>query len=187
MGSFASAEASLRALFRLTRLFRDAGQTATERVEALFGMLFGRSREDRVVLALDDLREWSEDSLTNALGLGEELVAQYVKAFSDPRNLPVTYYKRERVIRRFLDKQLSGLLKELARRTRGPMEATLILEEPIYYLTQKYRERSFPKPRSEFAALEVLKSRFHSDLTQHFGRDPFSGNPRRVLLPHEIR
>jgi hypothetical protein len=176
-----------RSLFQLSRFFRDSTASPPERVEELFALLFGERPRERLAIQFERLSEWDENSLHQALALAEEVIAQYVLRFHDLSILPVTYYKRERLIRRHLDQQFSRLFKEVVRRTEGEGKSTLIVEEPIYYLSRKFRERGFPKPKNPVAVVEVLKSRFHSELTQFFGRDPFSENPRRVLLPHEIR
>ncbi len=176
----------LRQLFRLSRFFRDESIALTARVEQLVPEL----RQ----LKLSPLGKWDPDALSQARHFAEEIIALYVSYFHDVSRIPVTYYKREKAIRRHFDAEFSRLFKEIARRAGRVGEPELITEEPIYYLLQKAREKSFPKlPKSQGHRphLETLKSRFRVDLACRL--DPESPvrsafEPTcRVLLPHELR
>jgi hypothetical protein len=177
-------ELDLRKLFWLSRLFRDEEPALTTRVERLMEELSG--------FALSPLERWSAEDLARARHFAEEIVVLYVSYFYDLSRLPVTYYKREKAIRRLLDREFSALFKEIARRQGAHPEARLVTEEPIYYLLQMARTRGFPKgPKSEHKRPHVptLKMRFHVDLARQLDSGSGSGagdGDRRVLLPHEL-
>jgi hypothetical protein len=174
----------LRVLFRLSRSLKHEELAPEARVE----QLFAETRE----LQLSPLARWSDEELSQGRLFAEEMIVGYVTAFHDPSRLPVTYYKRERWVRRHLDGQFSRLLKEIQRRAygKGPVpSAELITEEPIYYLSQKAREKSFPRgPRSKNRAphLATLRIRLHVALSARLDPHGLDRGERRVLLPNEI-
>src|SRR4051794_19730349 len=96
----------LISLFRLSRMFRDPDIPLTTRIEQLLLPLksFGFSK----------LHLWDSDPLSHARHFAEEIVPLYVSYFYDPSLIPVTYYKREKWIRRHLDEEFSKLFKEIA-------------------------------------------------------------------------
>lgn len=139
--------------------------------------------------SLSPLNNWDYDSLSQARHFAEEITVLYSSYFYDLSKLPVTYYKREKWIRRHFDAQFSRLFKEIIHRSGRILEAELITEEPIYYLLQKAREKSFPKePKSKDRRPHVstLKIRFHVDLARRLDPENVRDGDRRVLLPYEI-
>jgi hypothetical protein len=178
----------LRNLFRLTRLFRDESLELTARIEQLLPEVES--------FRLSPLNAWDPDSLARARHFAEEIVVLYVGYFYDPSRIPVTYYKREKAIRRHFDAQFARLFAEIIRRSGRIPEPELVTAEPIYYLLQKSREKRFPKgPKSQGhrPRRDTLKIRFHVDLACRLDPEdpeaPSAANAgdRRVLLPHELR
>lgn len=175
-------EQDLRVLFGLTRQLRENVPSLTERVEQLFPEVES--------LTLSPLEGWDLESLQHARHFAEELTIHYVLHFHNLKELPVTYYKREKVIRRRLDHEFSRLFQEIVRRAGREYKPELITEEPIYYLLQKARERSFPtSPRSKgkHPLLETLRIRLHVDLAARLDPDAREQEDRRVLLPFQIK
>ena len=163
-------------------MFRNEELSLTSRVEQLMAEL-----KSFVFSRLDT--GWNSDQLQHARHFAEEIITLYVSYFYDLSLLPVTYYKREKWIRRHLDGQFSTLFKEIRRRSGATPEVELILEEPIYYLLQKAREKSFPKaPKSKNRRphLSTLKMRFHVDLSRRLDPIESKDYDRRVLLPYEL-
>jgi hypothetical protein len=174
-------EKDLRILFLLSRLFKDETISLTQQIDQFMS--------EYKQFSLSPLNSWSFENLTRARHFAEEIISLYVSLFYDVSQIPVTYYKREKWIRRHLDGQFSSLFKEIARRSQVTSEVELILEEPIYYLLQKAREKSFPKaPKSKNKRphLAVLKMRFHVDLARRLDPEASSDTERRVLLPFEL-
>lgn len=175
-------ELDLRRLFQLSRLMRETDLALTERITALLELL--------QEFVLSPPKGWDSESLARARHFAEEVTVLYVSWFHDPSRIPVTFYKRERWVRRHLDAQFSALFREIQRRVFGePHERELITQEPIYWLTQKAREKSFPKgPKSQGRRpnLETLRIRFHAALAQRLDPETGGDRDRRVPLPHEI-
>jgi hypothetical protein len=171
----------LRVLFQLSRMFRNEKLSLTFRIEQLMIEL--------KPFTFSTFQYWNTELLSHARHFAEEVIVLYVSYFYDPSQIPVTYYKREKWIRRHLDEQFSKLFKEIKSRSGGSPEPELITEEPIYYLLQKARERSFPKaPKSKNKRphLPTLKMRFHVDLACRLDPVGFKDGDRKVLLPYEI-
>jgi hypothetical protein len=174
-------EKDLRILFLLCRLLKDETVSLTDYIEQFM------TQYQQFVFS--PLNQWDTENLSRARHFAEEIISLYVSHFYDLSQIPVTYYKREKWIRRHLDGQFSNLFKEIASRSQVTPEKELILEEPIYYLLQKAREKSFPKaPKSKNKRphLEVLKIRFHVDLAQRLDPEIPGEHGRKVLLPFEI-
>ena len=176
-----SADREWNDLALLLRLLRRDDESPATRVETLFAHLFKRGP----AFTLASLPNWSLFQLEQAIDITIEIVARYAHDFHDLSVLDVTYYKREKRVRRHLDQQFSALFKERIARSGRPLpKPELITEEPIYYLEQQARAKSFPKARDGHARLDLLRSRFRLDLSHRIDTGPDS---RRVLLPHEIR
>jgi hypothetical protein len=182
----AHSDLQLRVLFQLNRKLQDAELSPTALIEELWKDLFGRRRELVARLDLSSVREWDSESLHRATYFAEEISAQYTHLFCDSRVIPVTYYKREKGIRRYFDHHFSLLFHEIISRSHIAPEKELLTEEPIYYLMKLARERGFPKEKSGRPNLVLLKSRIHLDLSHRLTPEG-SEQMRRVLLPHEIR
>jgi hypothetical protein len=182
----AFSDIQLRVLFQLNRALQNPELTPSDHVDQLWKDLF-EYRPDRFArFDLSTAKEWDTESLERAVYFAEEISSQYTHLFYDSRVIPVTFYKREKTIRRHLDHHFSILFNELISRSRIDHEKELITEEPIYYLMQIARERSFPKEKSGRPNLALLKQRIHLDLSHRLTREG-SEQVRRVLLPHEIR
>jgi hypothetical protein len=154
-------DTDLRFLFQLSRQFRNEELSLTERIEQLM--------EKLKTFHFSTLEKWSTENLGNARHFAEEIIVLYVSYFHDVSLIPVTFYKREKWIRRHLDEEFSALFKEITRRSEMPLISTLVTEEPIYYLLQKAREKSFPRsPKSKNRRPHVatLKIRFHVELAR---------------------
>jgi len=172
----------LRVLFGLTRRLREEIPALTGRVEQLF--------PEVEALSLSPLEGWDTESLQRARHFAEEVTIHYVLYFHNLKELPVTYYKREKAIRRRLDQEFSRLFREIIRRSGREYKPELITEEPIYYLLQKARERSFPtSPRSKgrHPLLETLRIRLQVDLAARLDPEAREREDRRVLLPFQIK
>ncbi len=172
----------LQKLFFLTRFIRDESLNQTEIIEQLLQKIEG--------FQFSPLGDWDLESLRRARHFAEEMTIYYVSHFHNLKELPVTYYKREKSIRRHLDLEFSHLFQEIIRRSGRPYHAELITEEPIYYLLQKAREKSFPKtPKSKGKRplLNILRMRFHVELSAKLDPDANDREDRRVLLPFEIK
>lgn len=175
-------DADLHLLFLLTRLFREEHPNQSTFVEELFPLVES--------LALSPLSGWDLESLARARHFAEEITIHYVKLFHNLATLPVTYYKREKAIRRHLDQEFSRLFREIIRRAGIAYLPELISEEPIYYLLQKAREKSFPKTtrgKGRHPLIETLRMRFHVALSAKLDPENKGPEDRRVLLPFEIR
>jgi hypothetical protein len=160
----------LNVLYQIARVLERGQGSASGRVEQLYDYLFKNDGFRDQSYHLSPLSQWTDEGLERALYYSEEIISTYTHLYYDPRVIPVTYYKRERRVRRHLDEVFSGVFKELIRRRNlslgGQTPAPeLILEEPIYYLKQLAREKSFPKAKDHRASLEILKSRFHLALS----------------------
>jgi hypothetical protein len=174
----------LALMSRMVRMLRQEDLAATGQVEALYAHLFENRAVPTRILSLTPMDHWDIFELRQAFDVAEELIVQYVGHFYDARVIPVTYYKRERRVRRHLDQQCSALFKELIRRAGKTVEPELVIEEPIYCLEQVAREKRFPKSRDGKPNLATLRSRLHLELSRLIDTGPDS---RRVLLPYEIR
>jgi hypothetical protein len=175
-------ERQLTALFWLSRLLKDETLAATDLTERLYSHLFGTN-----IFELSRFGEWEQGALSGGVHFAGEISALYARRYHDPRVIPVTYYKREKRIRRHLDHQFSLLFDEVRRRAGTDSARELITAEPIYYLMQIARERGFPKDRDGHANLTALSARIHLDLARRLGVDDREVPSRKVLLPHEIK
>jgi hypothetical protein len=190
----ATSDLQLRVLFQLNRALQNPELQPTDHVDQLWRDLFeqhgnrsGHRLGDRSTrFDLSTAKDWDTESLERAVFFAEEISAQYTHLFHDSRVIPVTYYKREKTIRRYLDHHFSVLFNELISRTHREHEKELITEEPIYYLMQIARERNFPKDKGGRPNLALLKQRIHLDLSHRLLPEGHE-QMRRVLLPHEIR
>jgi hypothetical protein len=182
----AASDEQLRVLFQLTRMFRDEDISPCERVEQLHAFLFDRKAKRFFSFDLSTASQWDDESLQRAVYFIEEISASYTHFFHNARVIPVTYYKREKHVRRHFDHHFSIVFAEIMKRAKRSPEKELITQEPIYYLMQIAREKSFPKDRDGHANLVLLKQRIHLDLSHRLSREG-SEEMRRVLLPHEIR
>ncbi|MBC7693490.1 MAG: hypothetical protein H7222_17120 [Methylotenera sp.] len=190
----ALADVQLRVLFLLSRKLQEPDILPTDRVEQLYAELFpepsGRPSGRPAVFDLSTVNQWDMESLQRAVHFAEEITAHYAARYSDPRVIPVTYYRREKRIRRHFDQHFCHLFEEIMIRSRRlpkkDLVKELVTEEPIYYLMQIAREKKFPKSRDGHVILSVLKSRIHLDLSKRLTPEG-SEEMRRVLLPHEIR
>jgi hypothetical protein len=173
-------DSDLKTLYRLSRFFRTEETPLTDRIEQLMVEL--------KAFSFSPWSGWSLELLHQARHFAEEIICLYVSYFWDLSQVPVTYYKREKWIRRHFDQQFSQLFKEIVIRSGRVQKIELILEEPIYYLLQKAREKSFPrapKSKKKRPHLNTLKIRFHADLGRALDSEGGSNQPR-VLLPYEI-
>lgn len=182
----ATADRDLRSLFLLNRVLKDADLPAEQRIKELYDFLFENRSLPSRTFSLSKLGDWNPDDLQRALYFSEEISALYARYYHDSSVIPVTFYKREKRIRRHLDHEFSSLYKEIIRRSGRLLEPELITEEPIYYLMQRAREKGFPKAKEGGPNLNTLKSRFHLELARRLDPDASSDGQRRVLLPHEI-
>lgn len=178
------ADSDTRTLHQVLRILRQDKVSPASCVEELYSYLFENRDVPVRQSALSALGEWQIDELRRAFDLSEEIIAQYTRRYYDPREIPVTYYKRERKVRRYLDEQFSRLFRELMERSGQHPEAELITQEPIYYLMQQAREKKFPKSKDGRASLGILRTRLHLGLSRRIETGPDS---RKILLPHEIR
>lgn len=136
------------------------------------------------------LDRWDAESLQRARYYAEELTVHYVAHFHNLKDLAVTYYKREKAIRRHLDHEFSRLFQELIRRSGREYEPELITEEPIYWLLQKAHAKTFPlSPRSEgkHPLIESMRIRFHAELAARLDPEGRDREDRRVPLPYELK
>src|SRR4051794_38223286 len=101
MLSVAAPDHDLRTLFQLSRMFRNEEISLTSRIEQLMLEL--------KAFAFSPLKNWDLEILSHARHFAEEIVVLYVSYFYDMSQIPVTYYKREKWIRRHLDRQFSSL------------------------------------------------------------------------------
>lgn len=182
----ATSDLQLRILFQLNRALQNPELQPTDHVDQLWRDLFEHKRDRSARFDLSASKNWDTESLERAIFFVEEISAQYTHLFHDSRVIPVTYYKREKMIRRHLDHHFSVLFNELISRFRLEHEKELITEEPIYYLMQIARERNFPKEKGGRPNLALLKQRIHLDLSHRLLPEGHE-QVRRVLLPHEIR
>jgi hypothetical protein len=182
----AASDIQLRVLFQLNRLLQNAELQPLNLVEQLWSELFERKPDRSFRFDLSSVKDWDFESLQRAVYFAEEIAAQYTHLFHDPRVIPVTYYKREKAIRRHFDHGFSLLFNEIISRSRVEHEKELITQEPIYYLLQIARERGFPKEKNGRPNLALLKSRIHLDLSHRLTPEG-TEQVRRILLPHEIR
>ena len=181
-----SSDRQLQSLFQLTRVLRDPDVPPTTQIEQLYKVQFEPWHSQGPTIYLSEVKEWNPESLSQAAYFAEEITALYVHLYYDPRVIPVTYYKREKRIRRYYDQQFSILFKEIMERNHRTFVKELATEEPIYYLMQIAREKKFPRTKDHHAMLSVLKTRIHLDLSHRLSAEG-SEEMRRVLLPHEIR
>jgi hypothetical protein len=161
----ASADRELNALFQISRILKDSDLLPTSQVKKLYEYLFKTDGFRKREFELTSLSKWEQNALNRAVVYAENTVVLYTYHFYDPRVIPVTYYKREKRIRRHLDYLFSIVFKEIAIRRGLKPQIELIMEEPIFYLMQMVRERSFPKTRKKIPDFEILKSRFHIALS----------------------
>ena len=177
----ASPDQNLRKLFQLKRKLQEKDVPLTSLIEQLMDELKS--------FVFSSMKSWDGELLRQARYFAESVIPLYVSLFYDPSQIPVTYYKREKWIRRHLDKQFSILFHEIEFRSNGTSSAELIIDEPIYYLLQKAREKSFPKAsksQNKRPHLPTLKIRFHVDLAGKLDSPESEGSNRRILLPFEI-
>src|SRR3954452_12767595 len=88
-------DSDLRFLFQLSRIFRNEDLTLTIRIEQLMPIL--------KPFHFSPWSAWNLENLSQARHFAEEIIVLYVSYYYNLSRIPVTYYKREKWIRRYLD------------------------------------------------------------------------------------
>lgn len=161
-----TSDRELNGLYQILRILRDKNLTAPDRIDRLYYFLFNHENFWRRQFELTVVGQWNQEALSRGMSFAEEITVQYASIYYDPRVIPVTYYQRERRVRRHLDHLFSLMICEWVHRQKREFVSELVTLEPIYFLKQMARQKDFPKARNKTPHLETLRSRFHLALSR---------------------
>ena len=151
----------------------DEALSPAERISRVYAALFaGRVPAPRV-MRLVNPSTWPSPDLVRAVASVREIVVRYVHYFQDPRELPVTHYRKQKAVAIHLDAEFGPLLRELVlrsgrealREADGTPAKDAFLDKPILFLKEEARAKKFPKTKGgEGVSIDAVRARFVAKL-----------------------
>jgi hypothetical protein len=127
-------------------------ETPEEILSELYVFLYGPHQPPRILKAFG-LPQWETALIARAIPLVGEIIAHYIRLFHDPRNLPVTYYWKQKQVSHYLEDNFCAILWEATRRSNldqpgynvyEETETDDFLDKPIQFFKGEAKAKRIP-------------------------------------------